>query len=472
MAEPLDKPNWIDVAIVGAGPAGLGAGLYTARGGLKTIIYGDPYHSQLAKVGLIENYLTYVEPVQGLELVEKMVAHVSRWGAQMSDEEVRRITRVEEGFGLTLHTGAVIYARAIILAMGTKYRKLGVKGEEEFYGRGVTYCTLCDGPLYRGQPVAVVGVGNEAGTAALRLSTIASTVDLVTLPERAADPLVQARLDEIRNIKHFPNAELREIVGDADGVTAVSLKPRGQDPMTRKVRAVFVEADTVPSTAITAGLGLELDGPFIKVHGVQETNVPGLFAAGDITGGKVRQVILAVGDGARAGIGAIDYLKALDRPAASAEPTRQWGRPNTERSAEQLLRPALGDAGGTPLADYVRRDAGFQRRLEACQPDLELIRQIRERMPRMRVVIVSATWCGDCRRNVPCLAQIAAHLPDWEFTVFPRDDEARARALGVRAVPTFIVYSDDREIGRIIERPAFGSLEADLLEIAKKYRPG
>ncbi len=469
MAERHDKPNWIDVAFVGAGPAGLGAGLYTARGGLKTTIYGDPYHSQLAKVGLIENYLTYVEGVQGLELVEKMVAHVSRWGAQMTDAEVRRIARVDDGFGLTLQTGETIYAHAIILAMGTKYRKLGIQGEEEFYGRGVTYCTLCDGPLYRGQPVAVVGVGNEAATAALRLSTIASTVDLVTLPERAADPLVQARVDETRNIKYYPNAELREIIGDADGVTAVSLKPRGQDLVSRKVRAVFIEADTIPSTAIAAGLGLELDGPFIKVHGVQETNVPGLFAAGDITGGKVRQVALAVGDGARAGIGAMDYLKARGRATASGEPTRQWGRPNTERSAESLPRPE--DAGGMPLADYVRRDAGFQRRLEACQPDLEVIKQIRERMPQMRVVIVSATWCADCRRNVPCLAQIAPHLPDWEFTVFPRDDEARARALGIRAVPTFILYSGDREIGRIIERPAFGSLEADLLEIAKKYRP-
>ena len=470
MVERQDKPTWIDVAIVGAGPAGLGAGLYTARGGLKTTIYGDPYHSQLAKVGLIENYLTYVEGVQGLELVEKMVAHVSRWGAQMRDEEVRRITRVDDGFSLALQTGGAVYARAVILAMGTKYRKLGIRGEEEFYGRGVTYCTLCDGPLYRGLPVAVVGVGNEAATAALRLSDIASTVDLATLPERAADPLVQARLDETHNIKHFPNAELHEIIGDADGVTAVSLKPRGQDPVTRKVRAVFIEADTVPSTAIAAGLGLELEGSFIKVHGVQETNVPGLFAAGDITGGRVRQVALAVGDGSRAGIGAIDYLKARGRATASSEPTRQWGKPNTERFAE--VSPQPDGSGGTPLVDYISRDAGFQRRLEACQPDLELVSKIRERMPRMRVVVVSATWCADCRRNVPCLAQIAPHLPDWEFTVFPRDDEARARALGIRAVPTFILYSGDREIGRIIERPAFGSLEADLWEIAKKYRPG
>ena len=90
-------------------------------------------------------------------------------------------------------------------------------------------------------------------------------------------------------------------------------------------------------------------------------------------------------------------------------------------------------------------------------------------MPRLRVVIISATWCADCRRNVPCLAQLASHLPDWEFTVFPRDDEARAKALGIRAVPTFIFYRGDEEIGRIVERPALGSLEADLWEIAKKY---
>jgi thioredoxin reductase len=469
MVELHDKITWIDVAIAGAGPAGLGAGLYTARGGFSTTIYGDPYQSQLAKAGLIENYLTYVEPVQGLELIEKMAAHVSRWGAQMCDEEVRRVARVEDGFELTLQTGSVAHAHAVILAMGTKYRTLGVKGEAEFYAKGVTYCTLCDGPLYRGQPVAVVGAGNEAAAAALRMSAIARTVDLVTLPGSAADALVQARLVEAGNIRQFPNTQLREITGDADGVTAVRLQPRGGAPMTREVRAVFIEVGTVPSTAITAGLGLDFEGPYIKVHGLQETNVPGLFAAGDLTGGRARQAAIAAGDGARAAIGAIDYLKAQGSAAASAGPTRQWSAGNTDHSADS---PRLADPGGTPLLDYVRQDPGFQRRLEVCQPDLELLKQVRERMPRLRVVIVSATWCADCRRNVPCLAQIAPHLPDWEFTVFPRDDEVRARALGIRAVPTFILYKGDREIGRIIERPSFGSLEADLWEIAKRNPEG
>jgi thioredoxin reductase (NADPH) len=467
MIEKHENLDWIDVAIAGAGPAGLGSGLYTARGGLKTSIFGDPYQSQLAKAGLIENYLTYIEPVQGLELIEKMVAHVAHWGAQLCDEEIRRVAPVENGFALTLHTGSVVYTHALILAMGTKYKTLGIPGEEAFYAKGVTYCTLCDGPLYRGQPVAVIGDGNEAAAAALRLSAIASTVDLVIRPQPTADAILQARLDETENIRQFPNTEVREINGDASGVTAVRLQPRGQSPVTREVRAVFIEVGTVPSTAITAGLGLELDGPFIRVHGLQETNVPGVFAAGDITGSRVRQVAIAAGDGARAAIGAMDYVKASGLAPRAKGAARQWGVANS--TPLPVEAPPAPDEVGITLADYVHHDAGFERRLEACQPDLALLQQIRERLPRLSVVIVSATWCADCRRNVPCLAQIATHLPDWDFRVFPRDDEARAKALGIRAVPTFILYHGDQEIGRIIERPAFGSLEADLWEIAKTY---
>jgi thioredoxin reductase len=467
MAETINKPNWVDVAIAGAGPAGLAAGLYTARAGLTTVIYGDPYQSQLAKAGLIENFPSYVEPVQGLELLEKMSAHASNRGAQMCDEDVRRVARHEDGFELTLQTGRVVHAHIVILAMGTKYMKLDIPGEEELYSRGVTYCTLCDGPLYRGLPVAVVGGGNEAAVAALRLSTIASSVDLVTLPQRGADPFLQARLDQAENIRQFPNARPRRISGDAEGVTALHLQTIGQGSLTREVKAVFIEVGTVPSTAITAGLGIELDGSFIRVHGLQETNIPGMFAAGDVAGGRARQVAIAAGDGVRAAIGAIDYLKSHGLARQSNGPTRQWTTANTERINGEL--PHAQDSAGTPLAEYVGRDAGFQRMLEVCQPDLDLLKQIRERMPRLRVVIVSATWCADCRRNVPCLAQIAPHLPDWEFTVFPRDDEARAKALGIRAVPTFILFEGDREVGRIVERPSFGSLEADLWEIAKTY---
>lgn len=462
-----DGLDLIDVAIIGAGPAGLAATLYTARAGLKTVVFGDPYQSQLAKAGIIENYLTYVEPLQGLELAEKMIAHVTHWSAEMRDEEIRQITRTGNIFNLVTATSDTFCAYSIILAMGAKYKKLGVKGEEEFYAKGVSYCTLCDGPLYKGQPVAVVGFGNEAAAAALRMSTIASSVDLITIHARlGADPLLQERLDEAENVRQFTNVQFHEIGGDVSGVTHVRFQPRMKEPITREVKAVFIEVGTMPATAIAADLGIELDGQFIKVYGLQETNVAGAFAAGDSTGGKARQAAISVGDGTRAAIGVIDYIKSLGLSSAKSKlQSIQWG--TTKREPLQIEKRVEGQPA-TVLDEYVRNDAGFMRVYEAYRPDLELLKRVREQMSQARMVAISASWCPDCRRNVPRMARISQHLPDWQFEIYPREDEERAKALDIRAIPTFIVYQDGREIGRIVENPMFGSLEADLWEIVRK----
>ncbi len=463
-----DDLDLIDVAIVGAGPAGLAAALYTARAGLKTVVFGDPYQSQLAKAGVIENYLTLGEPLQGLELVEKMIAHVTHWGAQLSDVEIRQIARDDNVFHLATANGVDLFcAYAVVLAMGTKFKKLGVKGEEEFYAKGVSYCTLCDGPLYKGMPVAVVGFGNEAAAAALRMSTIASSVDLISTHARlGAGALLQERLEEAGNVTAFNNVEIKEIAGDASGVTHIRFQPRMGDAVTRAVKAVFVEVGTMPASAIAADLGVELEGQFIKVHGLQETNVPGIFAAGDITGSKARQAAISVGDGTRAAIGAIDYIKSL---GLSTEKSRlqsvQWGSATKEKA--QVEKRMEGQAAQA-LQEYIQHDSGFWRVYETYKPDLATLEKIRERLPKARIATISASWCPDCRRNVPRMARISQHLPDWQFEIYPREDEERARALGIRAIPTFIVYQDEKEIGRIVENPALGSLEADLWEMVRK----
>lgn len=465
-----DNLDLIDVAIVGAGPAGLAAALYTARAGLKTVVFGDPYQSQLAKAGIVENYLTFVEPLPGLALVEKMIAHSTHWGAQMSDLEIRQIARDDNVFHLVAANGVDMFcAYAVILAMGTKHKKLGVPGEEEFYAKGVSYCTLCDGPLYKGMPVAVVGFGNEAAAAALRMSTIASSVDLISTRARlGADAQLGTRLEEAENVTLFENVEIEKIAGDANGVTHVRFQPRMGNAVTREVKAVFVEVGTLPASALAAELGIELEGQFIKTSGLQATNVPGVFAAGDITGSKARQAAISVGDGTRAAIGAIDYIKAL---GISTEKSRlqsvQWGSVMKEKGQVEKRgenQPAQA------LQEYIRHDSGFLRVYDAYKPDLATLEKIRERMPQARIVTISASWCPDCRRNVPRMARLAEHLPGWQFEIYPREDEARANALNIRAIPTFIVYRGDREIGRIIENPALGSLEADLWGIVKNHK--
>ena len=421
---------------------------------------------QLAKAGIIENYLTVAEPTQGLALVEKMITQVTHWGAQMGDHEIRQIARDENLFHLVAANGVDMFcAYSIILAMGTKYKKLGVAGEEKFYAKGVSYCTLCDGPLYKGMPVAIVGHGNEAASAALRMSTIASTVDLIaTYARLGADATLQARLDEAENISQFTNVEMQEIEGDDSGVTQVHFKPSMGQPVTRQVKAAFIEVGTMPASALAADLGVELDGQFVKVRGLQGTNVPGIFAAGDITGSKARQAAIAVGDGTRAAIGAIDYIKSLGLSTAKSRlQSVQWGSLKRE---QRIAEKRTEGQPASSLEEYIQHDPGYLRVYEAYKPDTVVLEKIRKELPAARMVIISASWCPDCRRNVPRMARISQHLPEWKFEIYPREDEARTQSLGIRAIPTFIVYQGEKELGRIVENPALGSLEADLYEIA------
>lgn len=468
----------VDVAIVGAGPAGLAAALYTARAGLHTLVFGDPYKGQLARAGVIENYLTWIGQVQGLEIVEKMVQHAESWGAHLDDREIRQIVRTENCFQLLTQDAEAICAYAVIVATGTQYKKLGVTGEDEYYTRGVGYCTICDGPLYREQPVAVVGHGDEAALAALRMSELASHVFIVgSRPRLGADLVLMDRLGEAANVTIFEGMKPLEVLGDGEKVTGFRFRPlRGDHPIEEiPINALFIEVGTLPATAIASDLGLELDGAFIKVDREQRTSVSGVFAAGDLTGGQARQASVSVGDGTKAAIAAIDYIKSLGLSAEKSKlKSVQWGealRP-TPPAPPPTPEPSMSQKP-TSLHAYVAADPGFQRVYERYEPDSSLLAEIQALQPQARVVIVSETWCPDCRRNVPRWARIAEQLPGWEQLLYPRDeDPARTAALGIRAIPTFILYApdSDRELGRVVENPVLGSLEADILNILKGAR--
>lgn len=460
-----DEKN--DIAIIGVGPAGLAAALYCARAGLKTIIYGDPYSSQLAKAGIVENYLT-VKSTSGIELIESMVSHASEVGANLVDKQIKQITRDSNGiYSLFDGDGESACAYAVILATGTKHKKLGAKGEEEFTNKGVGYCTICDGPLYKDQPIVIAGFGDEAVQAALRMTSIASKVSLISTKARlGADSSLIDELDAIPNVDLYEDSKAIEIIGDDNGVTGFKFRHSGQDQEVT-VNAVFIEVGVLPSSAIASGLGVELNGQFIKVDKNQVTNIAGFYAAGDITGGKARQAIVSSGDGARAAIEAIDYIKSLGVSASKLK-TTQWG--GTKSSVQKLdssIPEKIVDSTISELYDYVHSDSGFAAGYERYTPRTDTISKVEKLLPNARVTVISAKWCPDCRRNVPKMAKIVKLLP-WEVDIRDRDEEGIIDRFNIKKIPTFIISdSNNQEINRIIEKPKYSSLEEDLLKIAE-----
>ena len=296
-----------DVAVIGAGPAGLTSAIYTCRYGLKTVIFEDPTNpSQLSLAPKIENYPGFEG--NGLELLTKMKKQAEKFGAIVRVERVVDILR--EGNYFEIVTDEEEYqAKALIFAIGCKHRELGVEGEKEFVGRGVSYCAVCDGFFFKGKKVLVVGGGNTALVDALYLHDLGCDVTIVHRRDKfRADKILQDRVFE-KGINVIWNSVVTRIEGD-EMVRKVVLK----DVRTRKeieieVDGVFVAVGVVPNTELAKKLGVELDDKgYIKVDRYQRTNIEGVFACGDCCDNPLKQVITACGDGARAGYSAYDFI--------------------------------------------------------------------------------------------------------------------------------------------------------------------
>ncbi len=296
-----------DIIVVGAGPAGLTAGMYCARGGKKTLILGNIYGSQLSMGGFYENYPGFPEGIQGIELSEKMLSQAQKYGAEYQPELVQKVVHLGDVFKIKTENWQY-ESKALILTMGSGHRKLGVPGEEKYVTRGVSYCVHCDGALFKNKAVAVVGYGNGAARAVLYLANICERVHLISPRDRlVAESVYLERLKELKNYSPVFGAEVTQILGN-DFVAGIEFSVGGT-PRSVKVDGVFVEMGMKPNTEIAESLGLELtQGGFIKVSRLnQETSMPGVYAAGDITGGRM-QVATAVGSGASAGISALQFV--------------------------------------------------------------------------------------------------------------------------------------------------------------------
>jgi thioredoxin reductase (NADPH) len=281
--------------------------MYCSRGGKKTLILGNVYGSQQSMGGLYENYPGFPDGIQGIELSEKMLAQAQKFGAETQTELVEKIVPLRDSFRLKTENWQY-EAKAIILATGASHRLLGVPGEKEFATRGVSYCVHCDGALFRNKAVAVVGYGNGAARAVLYLSNICNKVHLLSPRESlVAESIYLDRIKKLPNYAANFGAEIMEIQGQ-ETVKSVEFRV-GNTPRSLKVDGVFVEMGMKPNTELAEALGLEMTkGGYVKANRLnQETSMPGVYAAGDLTGGRM-QVATAVGQGASAAISALQYL--------------------------------------------------------------------------------------------------------------------------------------------------------------------
>ena len=301
-----------DLIIIGGGPAGLCASVYAARKQLKTLLISGDIGGQVNWTMGVENYLGY-QFIEGVELIDKFQIQVAQFPIdQKIGDKVARLDKIDNGFEVTTEAGEKYQAKAVILATGKKPRQLNVPGEKELTGRGVTYCAICDGPIFAGQRVAVIGGGNSAIEAVLDMAKIAEHVNLVSLTSLTADPILVNQLPGIKNLTSLIGYQTEKINGQGlvDGVVVRNVKSEEEKRLA--VTGVFVEIGLIPnSDPVKELLPLNKLGE-VPVSCFCETTVPGLYAAGDVTDVPEKQIIIAAGEGAKAALQAHRYLQRLE----------------------------------------------------------------------------------------------------------------------------------------------------------------
>lgn len=297
-----------DVLVVGGGPAGASAAIYSARKGIRTGIVAERFGGQVNDTLAIENIIG-TRATEGPQFVSSLEAHVADYNVDiMKSQRVTSIAR-NEMVEVTLENGAVLKGKTVILSTGARYRQLGVPGEQEFKNKGVAYCPHCDGPIFKGKDVAVVGGGNSGVEAAIDLAGIVNHVYLLQRnTELKADTVLQERLHSLSNVTVLTNALTQEITGTdkVNGLTYLDVVSGKEEHI--ELQGVFVQIGLLPNTEFLKGI-IDLNQNneiIINKHGA--TSMPGVFAAGDCTDTVYKQIIISMGSGATAALGSFDYL--------------------------------------------------------------------------------------------------------------------------------------------------------------------
>lgn len=307
--QALNSKEEFDVLVVGGGPAGAAAAVYAARKGISTGVVAERFGGQVLDTMAIENYISVLE-TEGPKFGVALEQHVKAYEVDIMN--LQKANKLVPGKSIEIHleSGAVLKAKNVILSTGARWRKINVPGEDEYRNRGVAYCPHCDGPLFKGKHVAVIGGGNSGVEAAIDLAGIVGHVTLVEFGDTLkADDILQRKLRSMQNITIITSAQTIEIHGDGKRVNALSYKDRSSGELNQvQLDGVFIQIGLVPNTEWLQGtIALSKHGE-IEVDNRGQTSVPGVFAAGDATTVPYKQIIIAAGEGAKAALAAFDNL--------------------------------------------------------------------------------------------------------------------------------------------------------------------
>lgn len=311
-AEKIAAKEPFEVLVVGGGPAGAAAAIYAARKGIRTGVVAERFGGQVLDTMGIENFIS-VQHTEGPKLVAQLEQHVREYDVDIMNLQTAAELIPAGADGLhevKLANGASLKARTLILSTGARWRQMGVPGEEEYRNRGVAYCPHCDGPLYKGKRTAVIGGGNSGVEAAIDLAGIVAHVTLIEFDSQLrADAVLQKKLRSLSNVDIITSALSTEVIGDGEKVQALVYTDRNTDESHRiDLDGIFVQIGLVPNTEWLKGpLTLSPRGE-IEVDAHNATNIPGVFAAGDVTTVPYKQIIVAMGEGTKAGLSAFDHI--------------------------------------------------------------------------------------------------------------------------------------------------------------------
>jgi len=294
-----------DLVIIGAGPAGITAAVYAARKKMSILVISPDIGGQAAWSGDIENYTGY-QFISGPELAAKFEEHMRKYEIELKENEA--VTDLaKKGDLIIVKTDKGSYeAKSVIIASGKRSRELNVPGEKEFKNRGLTYCATCDGPLFSGKDVAIIGGGNSALDAALQMIKIAKKVCVINnTPRLGGDPVMREKVEGDPIVTVFNESRVTAVLGDKF-VNAIKLAVRGEERAVN-IQGIFVEIGLIPNSEFAKELAKNELGE-IRVNSRNETNIPGIFAAGDVTDVPEKQIIIAAGEGSKAALSAFRYL--------------------------------------------------------------------------------------------------------------------------------------------------------------------